>query len=194
MSVDSLRCALERADIQETKTAFFDCSETCADRVLRLVSQAIPSMTFEKVADTEAGTLRVLSRTAFEFGIGYFQALAKIAFHHYLLHSQRYYKGDEDIFSGIRRFIRHGGDITQFFPESGDTFGSPLGEQGDGRQIGSRDWCHVICVDEREDVSSVCMWLFAGPESMPSPVHVRLASASKTHFAARCYLRMRVRL
>ena len=45
----------------------------------------------------------------------YFQALAKIAFHYYLISEQSYHNGSESIFDPLRQFIRYGkGDIDSF--------------------------------------------------------------------------------
>jgi hypothetical protein len=176
MNVKSLRRAVEHTGIKKVKSANFNCSDLHADRLLEVINQVFPNMTYSETPDTEPGVHRVLVRIMFQVGVGYFQTLAKIAFHHYLLHSHRRYRGDEITFRNLRRFICRGGAIDAFFPENGDTFGSPIGTEVEGGQLTLANWCHIILVDEREEVSRVCMWLFAGPENVPCPIHVTLAT------------------
>jgi hypothetical protein len=175
MNAQSLRRAVEKTGAGKVKSAQFNCCDIHADRLLEIIKQVFPNMKFSETPDTEPGVYKVLVRTEFQVGIQYFQSLAKIAFHHYLLHTHRSYGGGEPIFRDIRRFISRGGDIDAFFPKTGDTFGSPIGNDVEGGKLTLATWCHVILVDEREDVSRVCMWLFVGPDHLPNPIHVTLA-------------------
>ena len=179
MTAKGLATAVQRTGVKDIRTANFNCSDVNADRLLPVIKKVFPNMTFSEAPDTEPGVHRVLVRTTFRVGVEYFQGLAKIAFHHYLIHNQRGYKGSEEIFRGIRTFIRHGGDIDAFFPETGDTFGSPIGTEVEGGRLTVGVWCHIVLVDEREFTSRTCMWLFAGPENVPRPIHVTLASDSR---------------
>ena len=178
MTAKGLAAAVQRTGVNDIRTANFNCSDLNTDRLLQVIREVFPHMKFSEQPDTEPGVHRVLVRTTFQVGVKYFQGLAKIAFHHYLIHNQRGYKGSEEIFRGIRTFIRHGGDIDAFFPETGDTLGSPIGTEVDGGRITARNWCHIVLVDEREFTSRTSMWLFAGPDNVPTPIHVTLASDS----------------
>jgi hypothetical protein len=53
----------------------------------------------------------------------YFRAIAKIGFHYVLKHLA--FRGDEDEFAGIRKFIMEGGDISAFVSHSKEQIMEP---------------------------------------------------------------------
>jgi hypothetical protein len=92
----------------------------------------------------------------------YFRALAKVAFHYYLLHSRRGLTGGEPNFGPIRRFITEGGDQEPFF-RGAAPIRSPFGHAGSCMVLPSR-WCHLLAVDESGPDIYAMVQLCVGPE------------------------------
>lgn len=63
----------------------------------------------------EPGNHQLQGRAEFRFSIGYFQAFAKIALHYYLTYNRRCFTGHEELFSGVKEFIRNGGELIEYF-------------------------------------------------------------------------------
>ncbi len=131
----------------------------------------------------EPGVYEVAIHREFRVKDPYFQALAKIAFHYYLAHSQRGSRGDEPAFADIRDFIMNGGNRDRLFRDSGRFFADPFPPVSKG--IGAvvpANWCHVLAANETTDVAVVYLRLFIGPNHLPKPVHVTLGQInSRVH-------------
>ncbi|MEN6450376.1 MAG: hypothetical protein ABFC96_07795 [Thermoguttaceae bacterium] len=105
----------------------------------------------------------------------YFRALAKIAFHFYLAHSQRGNRGDEPTFARVRDFIMNGGNKDEFFRDPGGLFFDPF--RPPSRAIGAivpAKWCHLLAVNESGGLAVAYLRLFMGPRHLPKPVYVIL--------------------
>ncbi len=123
----------------------------------------------------DPGVYKVAIHREFRVKEPYFQALAKIAFHYYLAHSQRGYRGDEPAFADVRDFIMNGRDRDRFFGHSSRLFADPFPRTSTG--IGTvvpANWCHVVAANEATGIAVVYLRLFVGPNHLPKPVYVTL--------------------
>jgi hypothetical protein len=119
---------------------------------------------------------QVRGRTEFVFSCDAFRGLAKIAFHYYLVHNKRGYRGDEAEFHAIRDYIQNGvGDYEQFFDRPGPEFAMPFGETSPGRGTTPGNWCHILAAHEVEGDIVVYMRFFAGPGCEGQAQQVSLA-------------------
>ncbi len=177
MSPDKLRADVEGLKLGDIKEMWFDCDVDDSDKIKSLLCEAFPSM---KVSDDRsqapAANRRLPGRVYFQFSGDYFRALAKIAFHYYLVHNSRGLKGSEPAFANIRRFIRHGGDEKPFFQSGRANIFHPFGETPDGKVICPSNWCHLLAAVENRRTVVVYMLLYAGPGSVPAPIHVELGT------------------
>lgn len=176
MNPDQLRERLTRAGVKDFSKAWFHCDEKTTNEFQALLQATWPHLTLEVLPSAEPGTYQRPGRVKFTTGDDYFRALAKIAFHYYLVHTHRGFRGNEPEFKPLREFIMKGGDPTRFFRRTGSTFKVPFGELRAGGAITPVDWCHVLAADESRDVAVVCIRLFAGPRSVRPPQYVALGS------------------
>jgi hypothetical protein len=85
----------------------------------------------------------------------YFRAIAKIAFHHFLVHTCRDVLGTEPEFEPIRQFLICGGDRHRFFrQERHFTVDLPRGRS-------HSHYSHYLSFDERQGQVYAYVWLFA---------------------------------
>ncbi len=108
MSLKALRDKVNSLGIKSIKSARINCDEQFEDTYKNMLDQLWPNGKKEELPRFEIGILRVPIKTTFRFTDHYFRAIAKIAFHYYLVHSQRS-KGNEECFAPIRNFIMNGG-------------------------------------------------------------------------------------
>jgi hypothetical protein len=176
MRPEQLRDRVARAGIADFETARFHCDQANSEEYAALVQAAWPQKRLRVLAPTEPGVHKAEGRITFRFGDHYFRAIAKIAFHYYLVHSRRGTRGDEPEFASIRRFILEGGDVSDFFDTSGPKFEVPFGELATGKAITPSQWCHTLAAHEAAQVVVGYVHLFAGPQCVRRPHHVRLGS------------------
>jgi hypothetical protein len=117
---------------------------------------------------------RVKGTTKFTFHSDYWRAIAKIAFHYYLLNSKRGLHGDEPDFADLRQFILCGGDHGKFFANPSTRFVTPFGVLPDGRARLPSRWAHFLAADESQNEAVGVVNLFVGPERLPHTHHVNL--------------------
>jgi hypothetical protein len=141
---------------------------------MRTVSEVWPSMKANEMSDIPGGTQKVPIRGEFRVTVPYFQAIAKIGFHYYLMHSRRGYRGDEPHFAEVRQFILNGGAVSRFISRSDGGLRLPFGRQTDGRFTSPAGWCHILAADEAADEARAIVRLFVGPGHVPNPLCVRL--------------------
>jgi hypothetical protein len=175
LQADQLRDRVESAGIKDFETAWLHCDQANWEEFVALVQAAWPNKGLSELAPTEPGLHKAEGRITFTFSDHYFRAIAKIAFHYYLVHSRRGVRGDEAEFAPVRRFILEGGDASDFFDTPGPRFAVPFGELPTGGAITPAHWCHVLAVYEASEVVVGYVHLFAGPGCVRKPHHVRLA-------------------
>jgi hypothetical protein len=173
MSVKRLRREVGLVDAARIKSVQIECDAPFFESFKSLFAEVFPSLKRCEEGSTEPGNYRCPGRAEFRFSGEYFQAIAKIAFHYYLVHNRRGLSGSEAEFAPIRAFVRHGGAKDSFFHDSGKRFAAPF--DGEAR-IFPANWCHILAADETRGPVVVYTQLFAGPGSAPSPTHVTLGT------------------
>jgi len=98
----------------------------------------------------------------------YFRAIAKIAFHYLLNHLP--FRGDEEMFAGIRRFIMEGGEISDFVVWRD----KQVLEQIKAGFVPDT-YCHIIIARATSKLLWCHLQFFLGPKSIPHVYSVRLA-------------------
>lgn len=107
---EQVRKQLEQLGIGELKEARLHCSDDNWPEYMSLLKNLWPDFKVEEGDATPAGLHPQIPGTVhFVVNVHYFQAVAKIAFHYFLSHSRRGFKGDEEHFTSIRNFIINGG-------------------------------------------------------------------------------------
>ena len=109
--------------------------------------------------------------TKYEVTSKYFRAIAKIAFHYVLEHLP--FRGDEDMFSEIRRFIMEGGKVDDFVMWSDKLDNQILGVVKE--KIVPQFYCHITTAAANPKVVSSRLQFFLGPDSIPPVYKVILA-------------------
>lgn len=161
MSLKRLKKEIENCGINKPQSIYCSCSHGEREHYAALLEELYPSHHRENLPDTGPLIAHARGRTVFVFSLEVFRGIAKIAFHYYLVHNRRGYRGNEPEFSGIRRYIRQGGKFERFFEQRGPKF-LPLAGVPSGQTLA--DWCHVFGVHEVDKSVVVNMLLFAGPE------------------------------
>lgn len=173
MSVADLKQKIQRTGVRP-KSAHIIASKQYFNEFASLVRAVLPGGRLEHQPDIEPGVQTVRGCTKFVITDHTFRAIAKIAFHYFLVHSRRRLRGSDDSFSAIRKFIMEGGNKDQFFRASDGRFVLPCRVLPDGRSILPSSWCHYLVADERRGEVVVCVQLFAGPECAPPAHYVTL--------------------
>jgi hypothetical protein len=174
MSAQRLRCEIEQLGVGDLKEAWFQCDPSVTDQYKALVAQVYPATKIAEEGQIQPGDYRVPTRIDFQVTDAYFQAIAKIAFHYYLVRNRRGFRGSEPVFAELRDFIRNGGDARRFFRTSGRKFEVPFGRTSTGGIVTPKGWCHLFAADETEGMVVVYLQLFVGPQSLPPPTYVTL--------------------
>lgn len=174
MSAVQLRAKIDALGLASGYQSRLYADATVWASYTKLLGEVWPGSQVVSNGTTESGTHTVPGRTKFQFTIDYWRALAKIAFHYYLVHSQRNVRGDEAEFEGIRRFIIEGGDHEPFFAGESARFAMPFGQLPDGRTVLSSVWAHLLAADETGGIAVAAVHLFTGPQRLPPVHHVTL--------------------
>jgi len=157
ISSDALKEKVKKLKLKEIKEARLHCDEAHYDNYIQIIRDGWPESKEERLPSTEPGTFHVPVEIRFNVTDHYFRAIAKIAFHYYLAHSQRF-KGNERCFSEIRTFIINGGKIDNFFK------GQILFRDIISGMLPSW-WVHLLAASEENGVAIGYICLFRGPES-----------------------------
>lgn len=166
MTVERLRTDIQKSGSKKHKVIFCSGNPENVESYKTLLDELYPNCRWEDRPDTEIGVHRVRGRTEFVFSTEAYRAIAKIAFHYYLVHNQRGYRGGEPGFDAVRRYIREGvGDYKHFFDLAGPTFLMHFGETNQGRGTTPGNWCHILAAHEVADKIVVDLRFFAGPGS-----------------------------
>lgn len=175
---EKLRAAILGLGIGEVKEAWLLCDPSASAAVQLDLAAVLPAAKIVEQGAIPPQAERTLVSGEYSFSGQYFQALAKIALHYYLVHNRRGYQGSEACFAEIRRFIKFGGDKHRFFHAAGRKFVAPFGRTPVGTYLCPKDWCHVLATNEIEKVIVVYMQLFLGPGFVPEPILVTLGPAA----------------
>lgn len=146
--------ALRPGKIKETRLS---CDEAHYESFLKIIQEAWPDSKEERLPPTEPGIQVVPHEITVKVTNLYFRAIAKIAFHYYLVSSYRA-KGYEDCFSEVREFIMTGGDKKKFFSAK------KRFQDIDAGYLPSR-WVHLLAASEKNGEAIAYVCLFKGPES-----------------------------
>lgn len=176
MRPEQLRERVAKRGIADFDSARVHCHDGNWEEYQALAAGAWPKMRMTEEPATEAGVHEVEARTTFRVSDHYFRVIAKIAFHYYLVHARRGFRGDEPEFEPLRRFILEGGDWNEFFGRPGPKLVLPFGELASGKVITPTQWCHILGAHESSKTVVVHVSLFCGPGCVRKPHHVRLGS------------------
>ena len=174
MSPKDLKERVEKLGISKIEKTWLHCDEKRWSEFQKLVKEWAKTE-IQSLPATEAGIISVKGRITFKVTDHYFRSLAKIAFHYYLVHSRRGFRGDEDCFGPIRDFIMNGGNDKAFFKQSGPKFVTPFGEIPSGGVKTPKQWCHIIAADESDKVAVAYLQLFVGRGCVPQHHYIKLA-------------------
>ncbi len=178
MRAKQLQNRINRNGIKRIHSLRFECGQNQWDEYKELIKEVYPGADIEELEPMTKGIHRGKWGVTFTVNEHYFRALAKIAFHYYLIHSCRRVQGDEDCFSPLRDFIMNGGDRDQFFTKLGPKFIMPFGKVLGGNTMTPKEWCHFFAADESRDVVGVYMQLFVGQGCIPQSHYITLATSS----------------
>lgn len=176
MKQKQLKDLIEKLGITKIDKLWVHCDDQLCSEFQQLLTETWPKSKIHSLPGTEAGITQISGRITFKVNDHYFRTLAKIAFHHYLIHSRRCFRGNEQCFGPIRDFIMNGGNNKDFFNQSGPKFVVPFGEIPSGGVITPKQWCHIIAADETYGVVVVYLQLFVGDGCIPHPYYIRLAN------------------
>lgn len=173
---EQVRKKLANSSIGEMKNAHLHCGEQHWAEYTALLSELWPQSKFEEREPTPAGVHPEKPGTAqFVVNTSYFQGIAKIGFHYFLVHSHRGFRGDEPSFAAIRKFISDGGDVDLFFKCSDrPTFVLPFGDLPGGGVVTPSQWCHVLAACEAGGQAIAYVQLFVGRGCIPPPHYIKL--------------------
>jgi len=175
MSPEQLKDRIEKLGIGKIDKLWCHSDSERFSEFKHLLKKVFPKSEMGSLPEREAGVTQAVGCVTFKVTDHYFRALAKIAFHYYLIHSRRGFRGDEQCFGPIRDFITNGGNDKAFFKQSDPTFIVPFGEIPSGHVITPKQWCHVIAADETDRVAVVYLQLFVGPGCVPHSHYIELA-------------------
>ena len=175
MSPKQLKNRIKKQGINKIDKTWFHCDTEHLSEFQLLMKKTWPKSEPHNLPDTEAGITQVNGCVTFKVTDHYFRSLAKIAFHYYLVHSRRGFRGDEQCFRSIRDFIMNGGDEKTFFKQPGPKFVMPFGKISSGGVITPKQWSHIIAADETDKVAIAYIQLFVGPGCVPKPHYIKLA-------------------
>jgi hypothetical protein len=176
MTAAHVRAKLGLLEPQPGDKTFLHADDQYYAGYVALLKELWPRSEHFHSGTTEAGTHRVEARTTFTFHADYWRAIAKIAFHYYLVTSKRGKAGDEPEFQPIRRFIIEGGDKSAFFDKPNAQFVTPFREVAGGGAFLANTWAHLLAADETYRYAVAAVSLFMGPKRLAPVYHVNLAT------------------
>jgi hypothetical protein len=176
MRPEQLKDRIKKLGITKIDKMWVHFDERLSSEFQQLLKEVWPKSEICSLPVTEAGITQINGRITFIANDHYFRSLAKIAFHYYLVHSRRGFRGDEQCFGPIRGFIMNGGNIEDFFNQSGPKFAMPFGEIPTGGVLTPKQWCHVMAANETGKAAVVYLQLFVGRGCIPNPHYIQLGN------------------
>ena len=174
MRPEQLKERLEKANVRSIVGAHMQGGDKTWLTYSKLLQEVQPGIKLTELPCIEPGLHRMPGRTFCTITVRYFQAIAKIAFHYYLIHSKRNLVGNEALFQDIRRFILDGGDKDRFIESCQPRSVSRL-----DTSLNRSEWFHLLAADESDSKIQVELQLFAAPESPTLSHRVTLGDLNK---------------
>jgi len=167
-----LRNKVKLLNINKIKDARVHCENKSYPTYETLIKEAWPNSKIENLPNWSVGRYQVSCEEIFRVTDHYYRAIAKIAFHYYLVHSQKF-RGNEQHFAPIRDFIINGGNPYTFFLKQKIRKNLSI-------IWGPSRWFHELSAIEGDDrvIASVC--LFRGPRN-PWGIEHRLVLGNPPH-------------
>lgn len=156
ISSDGLRKKVKKLQLKGINKSILSCDESRYVKYLKIISEGWPESREERLSFTEHGKQTLPHEITIKVSNHYFRAIAKIAFHYFLVHSSRY-KGHEDYFFEIRDFIINGGKIDKFFKKE------KRFQDMDAHYVSSC-WVHLLAASEENNEAIAYVCLFKGPD------------------------------
>jgi hypothetical protein len=163
---EQLQARLQEIGVSELVNARLQCDDKNWDCYRAMIESLWPHLQITELPSLDAGIHRLPGRITFTITDRYFRAVAKVAFHYYLLHTLRGFTGHEDNFAELRDFILNGGDPSHFFMT---TPRLPFANVERTSQ-----WSHVLMVNESTSPIIAYVHFFSGPAWSRPPYYVRL--------------------
>jgi hypothetical protein len=173
MTANTLRSRIKALDVVPT-TSYLHTDERYFDKYIGLLKEVCPQCELFEKETQGTGIYWVKFRATFTYHADYWRAIAKIAFHYYLVNSRRGLNGDEPEFDDIRHFLLCGGDHKRFFGPPQTQFLLPFGELPSGKALLPQNWVHLLAADESQNSAIVMVSLFIGPLRPPRPYYITL--------------------
>jgi len=180
MHPKQLQDRIKKSGIRKIDKTWFHWDAQRDSEFQQLLKKTWPKSELQSLPGREAGIRQVKGRITFKVTDHYFRTIAKIAFHYYLVHSNRGFRGDEQCFGPIRDFIMNGGDDQPFFKQPGPKFVTEFGKMSSGYVVTPDRWCHIIAGDETNKVAVAYIQLFVGPGCVPYAHHIKLGDINRT--------------
>jgi hypothetical protein len=169
---EQLGTKIEELQIGKLKQVNLIAPEADRDRAEKVTS------IFPELARTEWENLpmsgKSFTRTEYEVTDRYFRAIAKIGFHYVLKHF-RHFRGDEEMFTGIRNFIMNGGPIQDYVTWSNKQIIEQIKSGYCPVTFG-----HVILGRANEQLIWSRLQFFVGPDTIPQVFNVVIARNKPT--------------
>jgi hypothetical protein len=164
-----LKDQIKRRNLGGSEPVCFFGGDSESDPEFVEIKQAIEDLCSKKGTMTLRKTVPghvVTARAAFGITRDYLRAMAKVAFHYFLLQRPQY-TGREPIFEGVRHFIVTGEDFQSYVG-----LAPPITEEG-LRGGGLRNWTHFVTGEITYDEMAGRVQLFVGPDTLPPTWRVR---------------------
>jgi hypothetical protein len=175
MNAAALRTKVDALQLDGWLTINLRADQANCSHYISLVKEVWPNMPIVEASEEQPGTHRVPMRIGFSVNADYWRAIAKIAFHYYLVTTSRGFSGHEPMFAGIRSFIIEGSDHQEFFVKPIRIAPPPFRELSEDQALLPKDWLHVLAADDSEDIALAMVSLFMGPERIARTDYIQLA-------------------
>lgn len=171
---EELKAKIEELNIGKLKQVNLIAPEADRERAEKITA------IFPELPQTKWETLpmsgKTFTTTEFEVTDKYFRAVAKIAFHYVLKHFP-HFRGDEEIFAGIRNFIFNGGPIEDYVTWSNKQIIEQIKNGYCPTTFG-----HVILARANDQLVWCRLQFFLGPDTVPLVYKVIIARNKPTLF------------
>lgn len=168
MNSQALRRKVRELAVKQIRMCSLFASAANFDYYLGLFKEAWPESETTTYEQEPVGVQPVEAKTTFTVSVDYFQSIAKIAFHHYLVFSSSAV-GNEPEFEPIRRFIVDGGDRKQFVVTR------PRFAVAVWKGHSHPHYSHYVAYDESGDCVNALVWLFVKDDPATVPYYLQWA-------------------